>query len=100
MTVITPDFAVELKEYGDDTALHCFNCGTCVAICPLVDDSFPRRLIRYVQIGARERILASRDELWKCLHCGLCTHTCPRQADPGEVLLSLKRFVVATWRKV
>ncbi len=99
MIVVSPEFAEELKEYGDDTALQCFNCGTCVAICPLVDDSFPRRLIRYVQIGARDRILASGRELWKCLHCGLCSRTCPRQADPGEIILSLKRFVLAAWRE-
>ncbi len=99
MNVVTPGFAEELQQYGDDTALECFNCGTCVAICPLVDDSFPRRLIRYVQIGARDRILASGRELWKCLHCGLCSRTCPRQADPGEVILSLKRFVLAAWRE-
>ncbi len=98
MTKITPDFAEELKKYGDDTALTCFNCGTCVAVCPLISESFPRKLIRYIQIGARERILENSNDLWKCLHCGLCTQTCPREADPGEVILSLKRFVVATWR--
>jgi heterodisulfide reductase subunit C/quinone-modifying oxidoreductase subunit QmoC len=98
MTKITPQFAEELKQYGDDTALTCFNCGTCVAICPLVSDSFPRKLIRYIQIGAKDKILENRDELWRCLHCGLCTQSCPREADPGEVILSLKRYAVAAWR--
>ena len=98
MTKITPKFAEELKQYGDDTALECFNCGTCVAICPLISDSFPRKLIRYIQIGAKDKILENRDELWRCLHCGLCTQSCPREADPGEVILSLKRYAVAAWR--
>jgi heterodisulfide reductase subunit C/quinone-modifying oxidoreductase subunit QmoC len=100
MTKITPQFAEELKQYGDDTALECFNCGTCVAICPLVSDSFPRKLIRYIQIGAKDKILENRDELWRCLHCGLCTQSCPREADPGEVILSLKRYAVDAWRKM
>jgi len=98
MTKISPAFIEELRQYGDDTALDCFNCGTCVAVCPLVNASFPRRLIRYVQLGARQRVLDSASELWRCLHCGLCSQTCPRQADPGEVILALKRFVVASWR--
>ncbi|MFP7755902.1 4Fe-4S dicluster domain-containing protein [Thermodesulfobacteriota bacterium B35] len=99
MTLVTPDFVEELQQYGDDTVLRCFNCGTCVAICPLINDSFPRRLIRYIQIGARDRILAGGRDLWQCLHCGLCSRTCPRQADPAEVILSLKRLVLAAWRE-
>ena len=99
MSSVNLDFAEELKEYCEDTALDCFNCGTCAAICPLVHDNFPRRMIRYIQVGAREKILENSDELWRCLHCGLCTHTCPREADPGEIILGLKRFVVANWRR-
>ncbi len=98
MMRVSPDFAEELRQYGDDTVLDCFNCGTCVALCPLQSESYPRRLIRYVQLGARDKILDNAGELWRCLHCGLCSHSCPRQADPGGVLLLLKRYVVASWR--
>ena len=99
MSTVNLDFAEELKAFSQDTALKCFNCGTCAAVCPLINDNFPRRMIRYVQVGARDKILENANELWKCLHCGLCTHTCPRQADPGELILGLKRFVVANLRK-
>ena len=99
MTWLSPDFAEEMRQYGEDTALACFNCGTCAAICPLLHEHFPRKMIRYIQIGARERILENARELWKCLHCGLCTQTCPRQADPGEIILALKRLEVDHWRR-
>lgn len=99
MVLVDPNFAEEMARHGNDTALECFNCGTCVAICPLIDQHFPRRIIRYIQLGAKDRILENVHELWRCLHCGLCTQTCPRQADPGEVILGLKRYVVATWRR-
>jgi heterodisulfide reductase subunit C/quinone-modifying oxidoreductase subunit QmoC len=56
-------------------------------------------MIRYVQIGAQERIMEHARELWRCLHCGLCTQTCPRGANPGEVILTLKRYVTSVWRK-
>ncbi|MCD6492241.1 MAG: 4Fe-4S dicluster domain-containing protein [Archaeoglobaceae archaeon] len=98
MTVIYPDFVKELYEFGVETALECFNCGNCTAICPLEYDLFPRRVIRYIQLGLKDRILENPDELWRCLHCGLCTQTCPRQANPGELILGLRRYVVAKWR--
>ena len=53
MALVDPDFAEELKSYGADTALECFNCGTCAAICPLLYEHFPRKMIRYVQVGAQ-----------------------------------------------
>jgi heterodisulfide reductase subunit C len=50
-------------------------------------------------VGAREQILRHSEELWRCLHCGLCTQTCPRQANPAELILGLRRFVVAQGRR-
>ena len=98
MITVNPSFAEELARFGVDTALDCFHCGTCAAICPLIYEHFPRKMIRYIQLGARERILEDPNDLWRCLHCGLCTQTCPRKADPGELILGLKRFVVDHWR--
>jgi heterodisulfide reductase subunit C/quinone-modifying oxidoreductase subunit QmoC len=99
MITVDTNFADILKMHGVDTALDCFNCGTCAAICPLIHESFPRKMIRYIQLGAKDRILENGDELWRCLHCGMCTHTCPRKADPGELILGLKRFVLAARRE-
>jgi heterodisulfide reductase subunit C/quinone-modifying oxidoreductase subunit QmoC len=100
MALVNPEFAEELERYGVDSALECFNCGTCAAICPLTYEHFPRRFIRYVQLGARDKVFENATELWRCLHCGYCTQTCPRQADPGELILGLRRMVVADWRRV
>jgi heterodisulfide reductase subunit C len=49
-------------------------------------------------LGAKDVILREADELWRCLHCGLCTYTCPREANPGELILGLRRYVIANWR--
>ena len=99
MARVNPEFIREIERHGNSAALECFNCGTCAAICPLIHEHFPRRMIRYVQIGAKDRILETAKELWSCLHCGLCTQTCPRGADPGEVILGIKRYVVDHWRR-
>ena len=99
MVQVNVNFAEELQPYGVETALECFNCGTCAAICPLFSEHFPRKIIRYVQVGAKGKILEHAQDLWRCLHCGLCTQTCPRQANPGELILGLLRYVVASRRR-
>lgn len=99
MTIVDPTFHEEMKRYGQDSVLMCFHCGTCAALCPLLGEHFPRQMIRYAQIGAKERIVANARDLWRCLHCGLCTQTCPRGANPGELILSLKRYVASSWRR-
>ncbi len=99
MRIINPNLENKLKKFGSDTAHICFNCGTCAAICPLFETSFPRKFMRYIQIGAEDKIMDEKLELFKCLHCGLCTSSCPKGADPGEVMLGLKRFVLDKLRR-
>jgi heterodisulfide reductase subunit C2 len=99
MGLVDPGFPEELERFGVSSAFECFNCGSCAAICPLIDAHFPRKMIRYAQLGAKERILQEAPELWRCLHCGLCTQTCPRGADPGGLILGLRRFALDHWRR-
>ena len=88
----------ELRKFGAFDVNQCFHCGNCTAVCPLSSgtDSFPRRMIRYSQIGDRERLLASK-EIWLCYYCGQCSDTCPRQAEPGEFMASARRYAIASW---
>jgi ferredoxin len=88
----------ELRRYGAFDVDACFNCGTCTAICPLSaeGETFPRRMIRYAQVGMRDQLLASR-ELWLCYGCSECSETCPRQAEPGDFMAAARRFAVASY---
>ena len=87
----------DLRRFGAFDVTACFNCGNCSAVCPLSngDATFPRRIIRYGQIGAREQLLSSK-ELWLCYYCGECSETCPRQAEPGEYMASARRWAIAS----
>ena len=78
----------------------CFSCGNCTAICPLADNdaTFPRRIIRYAQVGMTEELLSSK-ELWTCYHCGMCSDSCPTEADPGEFMAAARRYVTASYDK-
>lgn len=86
----------EIKRYGAFDISLCFNCGNCTAICPLSkeDISFPRKMIRYIQIGDIESIESSLQP-WMCYYCGECSSTCPRQANPGEFMMSLRRYLIS-----
>ena len=93
-----PNLLLELKQYGEAEMESCFNCGTCVATCPLATDGspFPRNNIRMVQVGLRDRLLSSLDP-WLCYYCGDCSATCPRKAEPGEAQMTIRRWLTAQY---
>jgi ferredoxin len=95
---VDPQFLTEIKKYGTVNIEKCFNCGNCTAICPLstTGENFPRRMIRYAQLGLKEPLLSSK-ELWLCYYCGQCTQTCPKQAEPGEFMAAARRYAIASY---
>ena len=88
----------ELQRYGATDMSACFSCGNCTAICPLSenDATFPRRMIRYAQVGMKDALLSSK-ELWSCYHCGECSASCPTEADPGEFMAAARRYAIASY---
>lgn len=91
-------FLNELKEYGAVGIEKCFNCGNCTAICPLTtsEHPFPRRTIRFVQMGLRDQLVASIDP-WLCYFCADCSITCPRGAEPAETMMASRRWLIAQY---
>ena len=98
MPHINPEFATDLKKYGANDFELCFNCGNCTAICSLStkDESFPREMIRYSTLGLESEIKSSLKP-WMCYYCGECSSDCPRQAYPGELMMSLRRWLTAQY---
>jgi len=97
-TLIDTDLLTEVQRFGAADVSACFSCGTCTAICPLSDNdgTFPRRIIRYAQVGMKDELLSSK-ELWTCYHCGLCSDSCPTEADPGEFMAAARRYAIASY---
>jgi ferredoxin len=97
MTMERADLAMveRVKKLGGFDLSACYSCGTCSAVCPLSKDelSFPRKMIRYSLLGLEKKILAS-PEPWLCYYCGECSKTCPREADPGGLMMALRRFTI------
>jgi len=88
----------EIQKFGATDMTACFSCGNCTAICPLSenDATFPRRMIRYAQVGMKDALLSSK-ELWSCYHCGECSESCPTDADPGELMAAARRYAIASY---
>ena len=95
---VDPSLMEELKVFGLEDASKCMHCGNCTAICPLSDkdNPFPRRLIRYAQMGLKDKILKS-PEPWLCYYCGDCSDKCPRGADPGEAMMAFRRYLTSKY---
>ncbi len=95
---VNPELIQTLEEFGVKSASTCFNCGNCTAVCNLSSESvpFPRKVIRYLQLGAKDKLLQS-PEPWLCYYCGDCSETCPRDADPGEVMMGLRRYLTSLY---
>ncbi len=98
MAKVNPDFVNEIKKFGASDFDACFNCGNCTAICSLTDadNSFPRKIIRYTTLGLESEIQSSL-EPWLCYYCGDCSTSCPRQADPGNLMMSVRRYLTANY---
>ncbi len=88
----------ELAKFGVSEWSDCYHCGNCTASCPLTEDNFlfPRADIRNMQMGLKEKLTASVNP-WLCYYCGECSDTCPRDANPGEILMSLRRYLTSLY---
>jgi ferredoxin len=88
----------DIQRFGAADVKACFSCGVCTATCPLVgeDSGFPRRMIRYAELGLRDKLLSSK-ELWACYACGQCSESCPTQAEPSAFMASARRYAIASY---
>ena len=95
---VNPELLLNLKKFGVEDAAACFNCGNCTAVCSLSSEAvpFPRKVIRYLQLGLKDKLFES-PEPWLCYYCGDCSETCPRQANPGEVMMGLRRYLTSLY---
>lgn len=98
LSEVHPELLSELEKFGAKDAAACFNCGNCTAVCSLSSEAipFPRKSIRYLQLGLKDKLMQS-PEPWLCYYCGDCSETCPRQADPGEIMMGLRRYLTSRY---
>ena len=95
---IDPNLFLSMNKFGAKNWNECFHCGNCTAICPLTEGDvlFPRKPIKFLQMGLT-RELEACTEPWLCYYCGECSEKCPRGANPGELMMTLRRFLTAAY---
>ncbi len=98
ITRVNPGFKEELVKFGLKDWNDCFHCGNCTALCPLTrdDNLFPRRGVRLAQMGLENQLANSVDP-WLCYYCGECSESCPRGAEPGELMMVLRRYLTSVY---
>ena len=84
-------FLKQVNDLSGQTTQLCYHCHKCTAGCPaaFAMEYGPDRILRLIQFGQRERLLASRDP-WLCLGCEMCGAFCPNEIDINEVMIALK----------
>lgn len=95
---VNPKLIDDLEVYGAQDVQKCYHCGNCSAVCPFSKDPyiFPRRPMRFLQMGLEEKLKGSL-EPWLCYYCGECSEECPRGAEPGETMMSLRRWLTSKY---
>jgi quinone-modifying oxidoreductase, subunit QmoC len=95
---VNPKLIDELERYGADDVKNCYHCGNCSAVCPHTDETyvFPRRSMRLLQMGLEQKLETSILP-WLCYYCGQCSEQCPRDAEPGETMMSLRRWLISRY---
>jgi ferredoxin len=95
---VNPKLIDDLEKYGAEDVQNCYHCGNCSAVCPHADEVFvfPRRPMRHLQMGL-EKKLEQALEPWMCYYCGQCSEQCPRGAEPGETMMSLRRWLISRY---
>jgi heterodisulfide reductase subunit C len=86
-------FLADVKRGSGVSVSACYHCEKCTSGCPVsyAMDLPPNLLIRHIQLGQRERVLAS-ETIWVCASCITCSTRCPNDIDLAHVMDTLRRM--------
>ena len=87
------DFASQVEAESHANLMACLQCKKCTSGCPVaaVADIKPHEMVRMVQFGQRDEVLASK-MLWECTSCQTCATRCPQKVSVAALTDSLRRM--------
>lgn len=87
------DIVKKVEQLSGTSVRRCFQCGKCSAGCPMATfmEHPPNRIVRLLQLGQWQRILAGRS-IWYCVSCETCTTRCPNQVDLCAIMDALRKL--------
>lgn len=83
------------KIIGGEHHNYCYQCGSCVAVCPAAKYSErfnPRDIMLQTLMGEEEELLKQDSVIWLCTNCYSCYERCPQDVRPVEVIIALKNL--------
>jgi heterodisulfide reductase subunit C len=88
------ELAKEVEDLCGENLFGCYQCGTCSAGCPFVDemDLTPDEVIRYVILD-RQEVLNSKT-IWLCSSCYTCAERCPRDINITKIMEALRQIIL------
>ncbi|OGR29092.1 MAG: heterodisulfide reductase subunit C [Desulfuromonadales bacterium GWD2_61_12] len=86
------DFVRKVENLSGSSVRRCFQCGKCSAGCPMRSfmEHPPNRIVRLLQLGQYERVLAGRS-IWYCASCETCSTRCPNKVDLAAIMDALRK---------
>ena len=84
----------EVEELCGENLFACYQCGTCSAGCPFIDDMDlgPDEVIRYVVLDRNE--VLNSNAIWMCASCYTCAERCPRDLNITKIMEALRQIVL------
>ncbi len=88
-------FQKRVDELSHEVTELCYHCHKCTAGCPVAYamSCGPDRVLRMVQLGQTEAVLASPD-IWLCAGCETCGARCPNDIDIAHVMDALRQIAL------
>ncbi len=93
---VSGDFASLVESETHANLMACLQCQKCTSGCPVaaLADVKPHEMVRMVQFGQRDELLASQ-MLWQCTSCQTCATRCPQQVSVAAINDGLRRLSLA-----
>jgi len=86
-------FVRKVEALSGTSVRRCFQCGKCSAGCPMASfmEHPPNRVVRLLQLGQWERVLAGRS-IWYCASCETCATRCPNKVNLAAIMDALRKL--------
>lgn len=88
------ELAQEVIDLCGENLYGCYQCGTCSAGCPYIEDMdlTPDEVIRYIVLD-RSEVLNSKT-IWLCSACFACAERCPRDINITKIMEALRQIIL------
>jgi len=94
---VNPKLIDDLEVFGAEDVSKCYHCGNCSATCPSPKSPTSSRGVRCACCRWAWRRSWREPRALALLLLGECTDDCPRDAEPGETMMSLRRWLTSRY---